>query len=768
MKKILVLLFLINAVTAFAQKIKPVQDSDTEKWGFVNARGDWVVEPIFDAVYDEARKYLFNPNFDPSFAVVKYKGKIGCIDQNGKWIIKPVFPANIVDRERAYEAGKRWSKNEPLGKYLYPMEDVETEKWGFVNTIGNWAILPQFDDTYGSDYVFDVNGAHYDFAVVKKGKWGAINKRNEWIVKPIHDRKSDACDAIRSIAKAEDLSVPASQVANYHDKPTNGFQWEGVVEKISPPANNSVADNSDNSGNSDNPLASLQTPTTQTPPAQTTAAAVKPPVLTIVSSPPHYDGDRVIIRYEVKTSDGSPALINVSVDGAPLDAKNLSLRAKSVQRASDEIEIPLPAKSGTRNIALVAVDEKNGLHSATQYISLPFKGEELKPTLQTLMTVGKYVKQIVGNADNPATSTQTPTTQQTPAQQTPAQTTAAAGVKPPVLTIVSSPPHYDGDRVIIRYEAKTSDGLPALISVSVDGAPLDAKKLSLGAKGVQRASDELEIPLPAKAGTRNIALVAVDEKNGLHSATQYISLPFRGEEFKPVLHTLAIGVGKYAKKNITELKYADKDAIDFANTIKGISTNQYREIKDPIVMTNEQADYLSIKKALGNIVKNAKQEDVVILFFSGHGEQDMGNTYYLSHDANTNDLYSSALDFEELNKAVNLLKGDKLCKVLLFMDCCHAGAMSGAKSTFKPIQLVSPNAVKYYSCSAGERSYESTKRPNGIFTAALIDALNGKARDKDQNISTMGLSNYITHTVSAERSDQSPYCDNTQGTFIIF
>jgi hypothetical protein len=584
-------------------QLTPLRDNDTGKYGYVNARGDWVVLPQFDV----AGGFELN---EATYAVVKYKKKWGCINAQGKWVVKPVFYDNILGESDARAAGASLADGEPVGKKLFKMQDKESEKWGYVNARGNWAILPVYDDLYSkpTGQEFFSEGSDY-FEVVKyKGKYGCINKKGEWIVKPIHASDilgvENARRAGETIASTEDLSIPASQVANYHDKPTNGFQWEGVVEQISQIANNPIID----------------------------------------------------------------------------------------------------------------------------------------------------------NAGNPVTSTQTP----------PAQTTAAVGVKPPLLTIVSSPPHYDGDRVIIRYEAKTSDGLPALINISVDGAPLDANNLSLGAKGVRRASDELEIPLPAKGGTRNIALVAVDEKNGLHSATQYIALPFRGEEFKPVLHTLAIGVGKYAKKNITELKYADKDAIDFANTIKGISTNQYREIKDPIVMTNEQADYLSIKKALGNIVKNAKQEDVVILFFSGHGEQDMGNTYYLSHDANTSDLYSSALDFEELNKAVNLLKGDKLCKVLLFMDCCHAGAMSGAKSTFKPIQLVSTNAVQYYSCSAGERSYESTKRPNGIFTAALIDALNGKARDKDRNISTMGLSNYITHTVSAERSDQSPYCDNTQGTFIIF
>ncbi|MDR3266038.1 MAG: WG repeat-containing protein, partial [Tannerella sp.] len=362
MKKIFTLLFLIVAVSISAQKVNltRLQDSDTDKWGLVNARGDWVIKPIFDAIYSE--NWFFNHRYDPPFAVVKYKNKIGCIDQKGKWVVKPVFPAEIIGQSLADNAGQQWSQQQPLGKALYPLQDTETEKYGFVNAAGNWAILPKFD-AFSFNCAFNYNMRVVDFAVVKyKGKWGAINKKEEWIVKPVYESSFDTDFAAKEVAESSDIAVPASQVANYYDKPTNGFQWEGVVEKTKPSPTTTQTP----------PITtpSAQTTTTTTP-AQTTTAIVKPPTLKIISpsATATYDLNKVTIRYEAKKSDGSNAEIIIAIDGAPLNTNT-----KGVRRASDEIEIPLPTKEGIRNIALTAVDTKNDLHSATQYLSLTFKG----------------------------------------------------------------------------------------------------------------------------------------------------------------------------------------------------------------------------------------------------------------------------------------------------------------------------------------------------------------------------------------------------------
>jgi len=604
MKKIFTLLFLIVAVSISAQKVNltRLQDSDTDKWGLVNARGDWVIKPIFDAIYSEY--WFFNAQFDPPFAVVKYKNKIGCIDQKGKWVVKPVFPAEIIGQDLAYNAGQQWSQQQPLGKALYPLQDTETEKYGFVNAAGNWAILPQFD-AFSYNYAFNYKAPEVHFAVVKyKGKWGAINKKGEWIVKPVYVSnivgQDDAEKAANSVAESSDIAVPASQVANYYDKPTNGFQWEGVVEKTK----------------------STQT-TTQTPPITT-------------------------------------------------------------------------------------------------------------PSAQTT---------------------------------TPAQTTTAI-VKPPTLKIISpsATATYDLNKITIRYEAKKSDGSNAEIIIAIDGAPLNTNT-----KGVRRASDEIEIPLPTKEGIRNIALTAVDTKNDLHSATQYLSLTFKGETSKPVLRTLAVGVGKYSKdKNINELPYAAKDAIDFANTIKGISTKEYREIEEPVVLTDEKATAYAIRTAFNNLSQNA-QEDVVILYFSGHGEQAFNETYYLSYEAEANNLLSSTVNFKEIDVAVNLLVNEFRCKVIVFMDACHAGALGNTKSTFQSVRYVNPNAVIYSSCTASQKSLESKIRPNSVFTAALLDALNGKAKDKDLHITTSEVYNYIKNAVHEETNGaQTPTIENKQGEFILF
>ena len=156
------LLSLLLPASAPAQtSLRAAQDPDTELWGFVDARGEWAIAPAFE----ECHPYSFSSGF--RLGSVKYKGRWGCIDRKGAFVIRPVFSYGD-----SYLAGQHLLAGTPVGRVLYRIQDRDTGKWGFVNHLGNWAILPRYEDCHPYSFGEGINFASVQY----RGKWGCINK----------------------------------------------------------------------------------------------------------------------------------------------------------------------------------------------------------------------------------------------------------------------------------------------------------------------------------------------------------------------------------------------------------------------------------------------------------------------------------------------------------------------------------------------------------------------------------------------------------------
>lgn len=590
MKRIIFLfsLFAIAATSLFAQK--PMQDPETELWGFVDNRGNWVIRPAFSKVLP----LPFDPHTIggfPKTAVVLVGSGWGVIDKKGEFVVKPVF-----DSHKATWAAKKWEAKEPLGRTLYALQDAETEKYGFVNYVGHWAILPAFSEV--NAYSFEPNGLGglAKSAVVKVGTgWGVIDKKGVFVVKPIFDNYN-AYQNAKEWEKSQDaVNIPASQVANYSDLPTNGYSF----------------------------------------PTATTVPATPSPILAQV---------------------------------------------------------------------------------------------------QTV----------------------------TPSQQQPA---TAQTIVPPTIVIVSpaTGSNYDVEEVIVRYEVKTSDGKPAEIIVNVDSEPYD-----MTSKGVKRAFNELALTLPRKAGRTNIQLIARDS-HGFVSEPVSLTLNYTGDRPKPTLHLFAVGVGSYSDPNIGDLDLAAKDASDMVEVITGIENKAYGKIEPPVLLTDGEATAVKLKTELMALANRARQEDVVMLYFSGHGAKENDVTYFLSSDAVSGNLYATAVNFDDI-KTVSRILVDKHCKVVVFMDSCHAGSLYNTKSYNQTLQFAAPGVITFCSSTSSQKSNEAEKWQNGVFTRALVDGVKGMAKDENGNVTIVNLEHYVKNTVEKEtKGTQTPIVNTGDlGNWILF
>lgn len=95
-------------------------ENRTGKVGYKNAKGEWVIDPIFDEAH----------YFSDGLALVELDGKYGYINMNGDFIIEPKF-------DHAYDFEQ---------SVAFASEDFRT--FGLIDKAGKWIHEPMFDSVW--------------------------------------------------------------------------------------------------------------------------------------------------------------------------------------------------------------------------------------------------------------------------------------------------------------------------------------------------------------------------------------------------------------------------------------------------------------------------------------------------------------------------------------------------------------------------------------------------------------------------------------------
>ena len=140
-----------------------------EQWGFIDIKGNWVLQPIL------TDPSFFNDSNQVAIATIKDKSKgflSGIININGAWIVEPIYS----------EINEIIKINDDTNYFTYSKINEENiEKRGISNLNGDIVIAPDFDCL-----VIDEDDINYIIAY-KDGKDGIINYKGLWITEPIYD-----------------------------------------------------------------------------------------------------------------------------------------------------------------------------------------------------------------------------------------------------------------------------------------------------------------------------------------------------------------------------------------------------------------------------------------------------------------------------------------------------------------------------------------------------------------------------------------------------
>lgn len=305
---------------------------------------------------------------------------------------------------------------------------------------------------------------------------------------------------------------------------------------------------------------------------------------------------------------------------------------------------------------------------------------------------------------------------------------------------------------------------PPAVRVLVDAQEVKAERAvqQRGAVAPQPAADrggseEIQyytIPIPPKDCT----VVAYAETPYATSDPSLVKLRWDAPTLAssatgmPTMYLLSVGVSKYKDKNFT-LQYPAKDARDFAETMKLQKGKLYKDVVARI-RTDETATRDNVMDDLEWIQRQATQRDMVVVFFAGHGINDIvtGNYYYLPWDANMEAVKRTMIPGSEIHSTLAKLTGTRL----LFMDTCHAGNVTGTATRGVPdmqqflqdLKEGGQGLVVITSSRPGQKSQEHPSWNNGAFTKALVEGLRGKApQDRQGFITFTALDAYITSRV---------------------
>jgi len=384
-----------------------------------------------------------------------------------------------------------------------------------------------------------------------------------------------------------------------------------------------------------------------------------------------------------------------------------------------------------------------GVDKAADYVTAEQLREHLyRPNIVNdairLRSVSQAVAQA-GNSTNVAQTDNTTVVAQTDNTTSPLEQLSTA--LPPKFKIIKPLNHSKTrkQRLEIVLSFKNDEEPLESLLAYVNGSLVDnQKKWALG-----QATDSYEkkLTLPLQPGENKIRLVA---KNRIGITTRDLQVQLEGSHSKQqgTLYLVAVGVSEY-QNPAHNLRYAAIDARDIHEYLIKQQGKQYARVETRLLADGATRPTAANIKAALDLFKQATAADTVILFLSGHGDNQGADYYFLPYDAQENNP-NSLIKWQILQKTLEESKGRRL----LLVDTCHAG---GAYNPRLVKDAADNNIVVISATDEKSFAEELTNLGHGVFTYALLEGLGGKADllGDDKTITIKELDNYLDFTVEA-------------------
>jgi len=216
---------------------------------------------------------------------------------------------------------------------------------------------------------------------------------------------------------------------------------------------------------------------------------------------------------------------------------------------------------------------------------------------------------------------------------------------------------------------------------------------------------------------------------------------------------VVVGISDYRDSDIVPLAYADDDARSFRDFLVSDAAGLGGfNPENVILLLNDAATTFNIRTALREWLGRATEDDLVVIYFAGHGAPHPtrpDELYLLTHDTEAGNLAGSAFPMEDVQEVIGRLDARH---ILVFTDACHSagvggqvGRRAGADNRINAIfrdQLHATSTTEFVftASEVNQLSQEGTRwgGGHGVFTWALMEALAGEADLDEDRIVRLG------------------------------
>ena len=228
-------------------------------------------------------------------------------------------------------------------------------------------------------------------------------------------------------------------------------------------------------------------------------------------------------------------------------------------------------------------------------------------------------------------------------------------------------------------------------------------------------------------------------------------------------YALIIGNSRYDDASLGRLKAPDIDVHELESVLKAPEVGHFDEV---VTLLNQ--DCASVRKAIARFYDQRQRDDLLLLYFSGHGvKDDQGHLYLALRDTESGLLAGSAIETAFITGRMDRSFSKRQ---VLVLDCCHSGAFAhGAKSaqgvsvgTAEAFEGTGLGRVVLTATDSTQYAWEGDQvigdAQNSLFTHFLIEGLKTGAADKDADgvITVDELYDYVREQVVTTTPRQTP------------
>ncbi|MDO8160455.1 caspase family protein [Bacillus toyonensis] len=212
--------------------------------------------------------------------------------------------------------------------------------------------------------------------------------------------------------------------------------------------------------------------------------------------------------------------------------------------------------------------------------------------------------------------------------------------------------------------------------------------------------------------------------------------------------SLIIGLGDYPT---APLKGAINDAHSVHTVLK---SNSDGSPNFDCKLITDECSKVELKSAIRELFEG--ENDVALLYFSGHGVVTSTGGYLATTDYHTD---SEGVSMHDI---LSLANDSKAKNIIIILDCCNSGIF-GIQDSNKVTGLAS--ICEGMTVLTASRKNEAALEVDGssVFTSLLVEALHGGASDLMGNITPSSVYSYIDRTLGAW--DQRPIFKTNVSTF---